>query len=486
MGNVKRNLALVLLATVGVCVTLIGCGGDDPAQPSQTGTVVIDQSPDALSGSAWDLTGPQSETGAGDMTMADMPVGEYTLTWTAVAGYLTPASDTQTLAADGTITFSGTYVEEPEDTGTVEINQRPDILAGAAWSLTGPQAETGTGDMTLSDVPVGEYTLTWTAVEGYLTPGSDTQTLAADGTITFSGTYNVNPGPTDDFVQIPSGVFVMGSPSRELGRNSFYETQHTVTLTHRSEMLSTEVTNQQYAELAQWALANGHCTATASSLRDALDGSTQELLDLDGGSCEISFSGGVFTVDTGKENHPVKYVTWYGAVSYCDWLSLQNGLSRAYDHDTWQCNGNAPYSAQGYRLPTEAEREFACRAGRTTAFANGEITDTECSDPNLDQIGWYCGNADDWTHPVGELMANARGLYDMHGNLYEWCNEWWGGGDYSGDATDPVGNTLGEYRALRGGCWYSDARGCRSAHRDRYHPNHGSDRIGFRPVRSTN
>jgi formylglycine-generating enzyme required for sulfatase activity len=529
---------------------------------TETGTIAIDQTPDELAGAGWTLTGPQNESGSGDTTLQDMPVGQYTLTWETVSGYTTPGDSTQSLAADGSVAFSGTYVEDaagtgtieidpspdsldapwtltgPDgysnagtgdhtlsglvvgdytltwgevsgwtapspmtqtlaadgtisftgtytaNTGTIEIDQTPDVLNGAGWTLTGPQNETGSGDTTLQDMPVGQYTLTWGEVSGWTAPSPMTQTLAADGTITFSGTYVGDPGPTAGFATLPAGTFTMGSPPTEPGRHND-ETQHEVTLTTPFEIQATEVTNQQYAALAQWALDHGHVTATASSLRDALDGSMQELLDLDDSDCEISYSGGTFTVDAGMEDHPVKEVTWYGAVAYCDWLSLQAGLPRAYDHDTWQCNGHDPYGAQGYRLPTEAEWEYACRAGSETAFANGPITDTVCDDPNLDQIGWYCGNANDWTHPVAQLDANGWGLYDMHGNLWEWCNDWYD--DYGGDVTDPPGPSgAGDGRVLRGGGWNFLAQGCRSAYRGNVGVPDGSyGFVGFRPARST-
>ena len=222
-----------------------------------------------------------------------------------MSGYITPTSAPQTLAANSTITFTGTYVEEAADTGTIAIDQTPDDLAGAGWSLSGPQNETGSGDATLADMPVGDYTLTWDEVDGHTTPSADTQTLATDGTITFSGTYEETTGPVGDFVTIPSGQFEMGSPDTEPGHQSDEEPQHTVTLTTPFEMQSTEVTNAQYAALAQWALDHDPplVTATTGSLRDALGAETEELLDLNDSDCEISYSDSVFTVDSGQEDH---------------------------------------------------------------------------------------------------------------------------------------------------------------------------------------
>jgi formylglycine-generating enzyme required for sulfatase activity len=219
-------------------------------------------------------------------------------------------------------------------------------------------------------------------------------------------------------------------------------------------------------------------------IRDRIDGSSgMVLLDLTSFDCEIWFSGGRFIPDTGKANHPIRTVNWYGAAAYCDWLSLQKGLPRAYNHSGWQCNGNAPYQAQGYRLPTEAEWEYACRAGSTTAFANGQITEILCGlDPVLDAIGWYCGNSNNWSRVVADRIPNAWGLYDMHGNLSEWCNDL--DGIYSGDITDPVGASSGSYRVFRGGSYGSGAKHCRSAKRHSYIPYSFDYTRGFRLVRS--
>ena len=292
--------------------------------------------------------------------------------------------------------------------------------------------------------------------------------------------------PPGSFVLIPAGTFTMGAPIDELGSESNERPQHSVTLTHSLFIQSTEVTNQQFVDIAQWAYDHDPplVTATTSSLRDALDGSTEELLDLNSGYCEIDFSEGIFTCV--NPNHPVKDVTWYGSAAYCDWLSLQEGLLRAYDHSSWQCNGNNPYTASGYRLPTEAEWEYACRAGSTTAFANGSITDTYCNDPVLDEIGWYCGNSGGWSSPVGQKIPNAWDLCDLHGNIYEWCNDWYMDSYYeSSPSHDPAGPLSGLRRVMRGGGWDNNAYRCRSAWRCDYYPHFGLKSIGFRPVRST-
>ncbi len=288
----------------------------------------------------------------------------------------------------------------------------------------------------------------------------------------------------EGFVLVPPGTFMMGSPLDEPG-HSGNENQHQVTLTHGFYMQTTEVTNQQYMEMAQWAYNQGYVTATSTSLGDNLDGSTQELLDLDG-DCEISFRNGAFSVDAERQNYPVMEVTWYGTVAYCDWLSLQQGLPRSYNHGTWQCDGGNPYGASGYRLPTEAEWEYACRAGSTTAFANGPITQIYCGpvDPNLDLVGSYCGNSGGWTQPVARKLPNAWGLYDMHGNLLEWCNDF--NSSDTSTSTDPVGPDTGGDRVARGGCFSFYAQYCRSAKRggnNAYYSNRG---FGFRPVKSAN
>jgi formylglycine-generating enzyme required for sulfatase activity len=287
------------------------------------------------------------------------------------------------------------------------------------------------------------------------------------------------------FVSIPSGTFMMGSPTTELERYT-NETQHQVTLTHGIYVQTTEVTNQQYRDLAQWAYDHGHATATSDYLSDNLDGSTQLLKYLGAGDYEMTFSAGVFSCI--NPTHPVNWVTWYSSVAYCDWLSLRQGLPRAYSHSTWQCNSGNPYTAAGYRLPTEAEWEYACRAGTQTPFNTGSCLDagTEANyNGGSSYTGCPTGPYVGWTVPVGNYPANAFGLYDMHGNLFEWCNDWYGA--YEGTVTDPVGPGAGSYRVARGGDWAIYlAQYCRSASRSYSYPISASDFLGFRPVRSAN
>lgn len=374
-----------------------------------------------------------------------------------------------TSPADGDLFFEGDTISFAGTGEDYKGNDLPDSVL--IW--TSDHDDTvGTGtsfDNDTLSVNTHVITLTGTDSEGR----DDSESINID----------VTPSLPSDFVLIPAGTFTMGSPANEPERDS-EETQHTVILTNGFYMPEGEVTNQQYADMAQWAYDNGYCTATSSTLQDALDGSTQELLDLDTGDCEISFSGGTFTVDAGKENHPVKEVTWYGAACYCDWLSMNAGLTRAYDHSTWECNGHEPYNAEGYRLPTEAEWEYACRAGTQTPFNTGNCLNAGAEanyNGNYPYTGCTSGSYEGWTVLVDSYPANDFGLKNMHGNVYEWCNDWYG--SYSGDETDPVGPSTGTDRVLRGGGWYKSAQDCRSACRAGSSPTYTDFYYGFRVCR---
>ena len=202
-------------------------------------------------------------------------------------------------------------------------------------------------------------------------------------------------------------------------------------------------------------------------------------------------------------------MTWHEALAYANERSKEEGLEECFD-----CTGTAPdfeYALKskfskpqdclGYRLSTESEWEYAARAGTSTAFYNGDITETGESplDPNLDKIGWYRGNSSSstseydcsglftgadkcGTQPVGGKLVNSYGLFDMSGNVWEWNMDWCG--DYpTGSVTDPVGDT-GSHRVLRGGSWYSSALYCRSASRGNGTPYRRDYYLGFRLSRT--
>jgi formylglycine-generating enzyme required for sulfatase activity len=192
---------------------------------------------------------------------------------------------------------------------------------------------------------------------------------------------------------------------------------------------------------------------------------------------------------------PVEAVSWHEVVAYMNALSKSRGLEECFDCTgsgssvncivKSQYSGQNYYNCKGYRLPTEAEWEYAYRSGTSTAFYNGDITKTGCVlDPNLDKIGWYCGNAGDKTHQVGGKQANAWGLHDMVGNVYEWVYDWYQDSYRNLPDVDPVGPSTGSHRVRRGGCYENDAPFCRAAYRFRITRDDRFRGLGFRFLRS--
>lgn len=272
-------------------------------------------------------------------------------------------------------------------------------------------------------------------------------------------TVDLPPVP-GEWVTIQAGSFWMGSPPGaaclSLLQYPSSETSHRVTLTRAFEMQTTEVTQSQYLDLI---------------------GSNPSTWNGCGLAC------------------PVDNVNWHDAANYCNELSRQQGHALCYRceqvGDEFSCRetsayeGDAIYACPGFRLPTDAEWEYAYRADTTTDLYNGEITHCEIvPDPNATLIAWY--TPDNAPHPVGNKLPNAWGLYDMAGNLWEWCHDW--GQESLGTApdTDPVvGSALGTgNHVMRGGSWNTEAWELRAARRIFMDPSGAGGVRGFRCVRS--
>ncbi|MDA1016282.1 MAG: SUMF1/EgtB/PvdO family nonheme iron enzyme [Planctomycetota bacterium] len=180
---------------------------------------------------------------------------------------------------------------------------------------------------------------------------------------------------------------------------------------------------------------------------------------------------------TGNNRQPVENVSWLDAVEFCNRLSDQHGLANYYQRKGDDVTGEG---GEGFRLPTEAEWEYACRAGTSTRYNLGD------AESDLKRAGWYGANAGKTTHPVGEKEPNSWGLFDMHGNVYEWCWDWFANYEQS-PTDDPRGPARASFRAYRGGSWSDSAQGCRSASRGRITPSNRYSDLGFRlaqgPVR---
>ena len=181
----------------------------------------------------------------------------------------------------------------------------------------------------------------------------------------------------------------------------------------------------------------------------------------------------------GSKN-PVEQVRWSDAVRYCNARSQAEGLQPCYDLNTWKCD----FSANGYRLPTEAEWEYACRAGMKTTYFFGNDSS------KLKDYAWFDENAGQKPQPVGQKAPNPWGLYDICGNVWEWCNDFYQVDYYQESPKDnPRGPEAGETKVVRGGAWKFSAESCRSGYRYNEDPGYadvcfGYDIYGFRCVRN--
>jgi formylglycine-generating enzyme required for sulfatase activity len=265
-------------------------------------------------------------------------------------------------------------------------------------------------------------------------------------------TFDYSGCTTKGFVTFKAGTFLMGSPESENCRKTLEE-QHQVTLTHDFEIQQFEVTQGLFKSV-------------------------------------MGYNPASFAVC--GDDCPVETVSWHEAAAFCNKLSDQHELEECYecsgDNASATCQltptyaGKKIYACAGYRLPTEAEWEYAYRAGTQTAFYNGDITSCIEVDDNADKIAWYDQNSDGTTHPIGQKDPNDAQLHDMGGNVWEWCQDWYAAYG-SSSVTDPFGAEDGSNRIMRGGSFLGYAKGVRAANRLYIIPTSAANYLGFRCAR---
>jgi len=275
-----------------------------------------------------------------------------------------------------------------------------------------------------------------------------------------------------DFISIPAGSFTMGSPEKEKGRGDD-EKQVPVTITQAFELGKTVVTQKQWTEVMEttpWrdleeALCYYSFVAEDEAYEAAGNGDGDEDEDEDPPTQDDEARIVKTVLDRYEgDNYSAVFVSWLDATKFCKKLT-------ALEHKSGKLSAN-----QKYRLPTEAEWEYACRAGTTTAYSFGD------DESSLGDYAWYL-RSDDTLHEVATKKPNPWGLFDMHGNVDEWCEDWHEGSLSGGN--DPKGPSAGSTRVVRGGGFnYRSASFCRSAGRFKCDPScRGNCGSGFRIVR---
>lgn len=308
-------------------------------------------------------------------------------------------------------------------------------------------------------------------------------------TLTGLASYWQTGNRLPEMIFIPGGTFQMGDDFHEGNSNEL--PVHSVSLSPFF-MSRYEITNGQYREFLNSTLNQGQIEVINGVV--FMSGSGTHYCDTysSNHASQIAYSEGVFSVRTKGErdmfNDPMILVNWYGAAAYCNWLSLQEGRQPCYDLSTGECD----FSNNGYHLPTEAQWEYAARGGHTewrfpwgNTITHSQANYYSSSSYSYD-ISSTPGDHPVWndsiypyTSPVGSFVPNDYGLSDMAGNVWEWCNDWYG--NYSSSSqTDPTGPSIGTDCVLRGGGWYYFADGCRVSYRLFRNPGGRYNNGGFR------
>ena len=282
-------------------------------------------------------------------------------------------------------------------------------------------------------------------------------------------TLDIAPAPIIDMVSIAAGSFEMGDHAGVGGPEEL--PLHPVALS-AFDMDRFEVSNQQFVDYLNRAFEMGQINVNGINVFQT-GGAEKMICGLYYG---ITFDGvDTFSVDVALANSPAVYQTWYGAALYANWLSTSLGQIPCYDTTTFACY----FAGNGFRLPTEAEWEYASRSGEQTPYFQYPWARDFATFGDAN----YFGNGIDTTTTVGSYAANSFGLHDMSGNVWEWCNDWYDANYYSvSAAADPTGPVSGTSKSFRGGSWFNESNHMRSAFRSGQSPLVRGTNLGFRLV----
>ncbi len=363
-----------------------------------------------------------------------------------------------------------------------------------------PMAINGAGMASMkvdfAQAPVGGAGLgVWTPGDTWYCQGwyRDPAAGGASFNLTNGLAVQVCAGGADPYIGmslVPAGGFDMGDHSGNGVANEL--PVHPVTL-EAFYMNTFEVTNQEYADYLNAAYVQGRVRVSLVGTVIQVGGAGHTLCDTSGSSSfsRITWNGSSFGVTAGKADHPMVDVSWHGAAAYANGRSRALGLTPSYNEATWACD----FDADGFRLPTEAEWEYAVRGGEQAPYYRyswGDLIDGSKANywnsgdpydtaalPRTTPVGYFDGNQT----PSGSDMVNGYGLHDMAGNVLEWCNDWYFAYYYaSSPVSNPRGPESGSLRVFRGGSWFTGPAYLRSANRFYSVPTSRHENVGFRII----